>query len=81
MGLENNHFIGYAPSLVELTNLKAGDVVKLAANGERFWCIISSRSGDFFEGVIDTYTISPSYPYGSIVAFSIGNIHDIHPDN
>lgn len=61
----------------QIQSINPGDIVKLAADGERFWCVVTAINENTFQGVVDSYTMSLSYPYGSPVEFDASKIHEI----
>lgn len=66
-------------NLLIISNLKVGDIVKIANNLERFWVKIIELNENYVLGKIDNYlTFNKFYDYQDIVIFEKNNILDLH---
>ena len=62
-----------------ISNLKIGNIVKIANNLERFWVKIIELNNKYILGKIDNYlTFNKEYDYQDIVIFEKENILEIH---
>ena len=67
-----------APSASDLSKLRAGDIVKVSNNSERFWVQIISRSDDMFLGCVDNALLSGRVRYGDHIQFHACNVFAIY---
>lgn len=72
------------PSACERRMIQPGDIVKIGmewtGGGERFWLLVESRDGDWFEGIVADnlyFSDRTGCNYGDIVRFHAVNVIDI----
>jgi hypothetical protein len=66
-----------APSPSNLSQLQAGDIVKVCDNYERFWVQIVSRRGDIFLAHVGNVLLSGRLGIGDLIQFHACNVFDI----
>ena len=68
------------PGPDRLALIRAGWVVKVESNSERFWVRVTSTQGDFITGRVDNVLIYPTncarWPYGSAIELSREHVLD-----
>lgn len=70
------------PSARQIRRLHPGDLVKVNASGERFWCEIQTRNGDHFVGRVDNELIGTArhgLGPGDLFEFHADNIYSFEP--
>ncbi len=70
----------YAPPFDELNEIKKGSIVKIAADGERFWVVVTSVKGNKITGTVNNdlvFTKDHGLRYEDRVEFEKKNVYGI----
>lgn len=60
-----------APTPAELASIRVGGVVKICRNGERFWVLVTHRSGEAVTGEVENHLIyNDDLSVGTKVSFA-----------
>lgn len=66
-----------SPSVIELSQIKKGDFVKVCDNQERFWVKVTKKSKDLIKGKISNHLLSVQRKFGDEIILNTCNIYDI----